>query len=62
MMKKGRSITTASSENNENLCKYAATKGMNVEIEVFDYDVDKRSLIGPAPLAARFAAEIRELP
>jgi sugar phosphate isomerase/epimerase len=43
-----------------NLCKYAATKGMNVEIEVFDYDVDKRSLIGPAPLAARFAAEIRE--
>lgn len=42
------------------LCGYAASKGMNVEIEVFDFDVDKKSLIGPAPLAARFAAEIRE--
>jgi len=42
-----------------NVCKYAATKGMNVELEVFDYDIDKASLIGPAPLAARFAAEVR---
>ena len=32
---------------------------MNVELEVFDYDVDKASLIGPAPLAARFAADVR---
>jgi len=30
-----------------------------VELEVFDYDIAKASLIGPAPLAARFAADIR---
>lgn len=42
-----------------NVCNYAAKKGMNVELEVFDYDVDKASLIGPAPLAARFAADVR---
>lgn len=43
----------------EHLCAYAAKKRMNVELEVFDYDVDKAALIGPAPLAARFAADIR---
>ena len=43
----------------KNLCRYAAEKGMSVEVEVFDYDVDKAALIGPAPLAARFAADIR---
>ncbi len=43
----------------ENLCGYAASKGMFVEMEVFDYNVDKAALIGPAPYAARFAAEIR---
>ena len=42
-----------------NLCAYAATKGMQVELEVFDYDVDKAALVGPAPLAARFAADVR---
>ncbi len=42
-----------------NVCAAAAAKGMNVELEVFDYDVDKASLIGPAPLAAKFAADIR---
>ena len=41
------------------VCDYAATKGMNVELEVFDFDVDKAALIGPAPLAARFAADMR---
>ncbi len=41
------------------LCAYAQTKGMSVELEVFDYDVDKKSLIGPAPVAYRFAADIR---
>lgn len=41
------------------ICRYAAGKGMNVNLEVFDYDMDKKSLIGSAPLAARFAAEIR---
>jgi sugar phosphate isomerase/epimerase len=43
------------------LCKYAKEKGnINVLLEVFDYDVDKKSLIGPAPLAKRLAEEIRK--
>ena len=42
-----------------NLCGYAKTKNMMVELEVFDYDMDKASLIGPAPYAARFAADMR---
>lgn len=43
------------------LCAYAETKGkMRIALEVFDYDVDKKSLIGPAPLALRYAREIRE--
>jgi sugar phosphate isomerase/epimerase len=42
-----------------NLCRYAADKDMIVELEVFDYDMDKAALIGPAPLAARFAADMR---
>lgn len=42
-----------------NLCSYAAGKGMGVELEVFDYDMDKAALIGPAPYAARFAADMR---
>ena len=42
------------------LCTYAASKGnMRVALEVFDYDIDKKSLIGPAPLALRFAKEIK---
>lgn len=42
-----------------NLCDYAKTKDMMIELEVFDYDIAKSSLIGPAPLAARFAADMR---
>ena len=42
-----------------NLCDYAKKKDMTIELEVFDYDIDKASLIGPAPYAAQFAAEIR---
>lgn len=41
------------------VCSYAEKKGMFVELEVFDYDIDKSSLIGPSPLAARFAADVR---
>lgn len=41
------------------VCSYAATKGMMVELEVFDYDMAKAALIGPAPYAARFAADMR---
>lgn len=42
-----------------NVCRYAAKKDMMVELEVFDYDMDKKALIGPAPLAARFAGDVR---
>ncbi|MCR4876319.1 MAG: sugar phosphate isomerase/epimerase [Clostridiales bacterium] len=42
-----------------NVCRRAAEKGIRVELEVFDYDMDKAALIGPAPYAARFAADVR---
>lgn len=41
------------------VCDYAAGKGMIVELEVFDFDMDKAALIGPAPYAAKFAADMR---
>lgn len=41
------------------VCDYAAAKDMMVELEVFDFDMDKASLIGPAPYAAQFAADMR---
>jgi sugar phosphate isomerase/epimerase len=41
------------------LCTYAAKKGMIIEIEVFDFDMDKAVLLGPAPYAAKFAADMR---
>jgi len=43
------------------ICAYAASKGsMPVILEVFDYDIDKKSLIGPTALAERFAREVRK--
>lgn len=43
------------------ICAYGKAKGnMKVALEVFDYDVDKKSIIGPANLALRYAREIRE--
>lgn len=42
-----------------NVCDYAADRQMQVELEVFDYDMDKAALIGPAPYAAEFAAKMR---
>lgn len=42
------------------LCSYAKQKGdLMITLEVFDYDIDKKSLIGPAMLAKRFAEEIK---
>ena len=41
------------------VCDYAKTKNMTVELEVFDFDMDKAALIGPAPYAAQFAADMR---
>lgn len=42
------------------VCDYAASKKMQVELELFDFDMDKASLMGPAPYAAKFAADMRE--
>ncbi len=41
------------------LCAYAAQKGnMPVLCEVFDYDIAKKSLIGPVDMVKRYAEEI----
>lgn len=46
----------ALAESVSEMCRYAKARGeMKILLEVFDYDVDKCSLIGPAPLARRFA-------
>lgn len=42
------------------LCAEAAKLEMTIELEVFDYDVDKKSLIGPTMYAKKFAEEIRK--
>ena len=43
------------------LCAYAQSKGgLQIVHEVFDYDVDKKSLIGPAELALRYARDVRK--
>jgi len=42
-----------------NVCDYAKTKGILVQLELFDSDMDKAVLIGPAPYAAKFAADMR---
>ncbi|HEY5586638.1 MAG TPA: TIM barrel protein [Ruminiclostridium sp.] len=41
------------------LCSYAKSKG-NIKVvhEIFDYDIDKKSLVGPVTLAKRYADEI----
>lgn len=43
----------------KNVCKYAKTKNISVSLEVFDYDVDKKVLIGPSDYAAHFAKKIQ---
>lgn len=41
------------------LCSYAAEKGnMFVLLEVFDYDIDKKSLLGPVELVKRYAMQV----
>lgn len=42
------------------LCKYGKEKGINIVLEIFDYDIDKKSLIGPTLLAKRFAEDIKK--
>jgi len=46
-------------ESTHELCEYAKSNGnIRIILEVFDYDIDKKSLIGPAELAKRYAEEI----
>ena len=41
------------------LCRYAGKSGnLQILLEVFDHDVDKKSLIGPAPLAREYAEAV----
>lgn len=43
------------------ICSYAKSLGdIKIAHEVFDYDIDKKSLIGPAHLADRYAKEIKQ--
>ena len=42
------------------ICQYAEKMDMNVVLEIFDYDVAKKSLIGPTLLAKRFAEDVKK--
>jgi sugar phosphate isomerase/epimerase len=43
------------------ICNYAKSKGdLKVALEIFDYNIDKKSLIGPVDLARRYAQAVRE--
>lgn len=47
-------------DSTEKICDYAKEKGsMMIELEVFDFDVDKKSLIGPSCLAKKFSEKIK---
>ncbi len=42
------------------ICEYAEKKGdLKIAHEVFDFDIDKKSLVGPVSLARRYAEEMR---
>jgi sugar phosphate isomerase/epimerase len=46
-------------ESVKELSEYGREMGIALTVETFDRDVDKKALIGPSPLAAEFAAEVR---
>jgi Sugar phosphate isomerases/epimerases len=41
------------------LCRYAADHGCNIVLEVFDRDIDKKALIGPADTALEIALRVK---
>ena len=46
-------------ESTKDLCTYAKLKGdLKIVHEIFDYDIDKCSLVGPVDLAKRYAEEV----
>ena len=44
----------------EELCHYSKTFNLNFELETFDVDIDKKSLIGKSELAAEVARQVRK--
>jgi sugar phosphate isomerase/epimerase len=44
----------------EEVCSYSEKHNLRLELETFDYDVDKRCLIGKSDLAANIAKEVRK--
>lgn len=42
------------------ICSYGKPAGVGITLETFDDQIDKKCLIGPAPLAARFAKEVKK--
>jgi len=44
----------------EELCNYSKRRNLKFELETFDYDVDKKCLIGKSDLAANLAKEVRK--
>ena len=54
-------VLDALQKSTNELCSYSRKKGnMPVVLEIFDYDIDKKSLIGPAIRAKEFAEKIKE--
>lgn len=48
-------------DSTKQLCAYAKSKGnLRILHEIFDYDVDKKSLVGPVSLAKRLAETVRK--
>ena len=47
-------------DSTEDICEYAKEKNLLIELEVFDFDIDKKSLIGPVSMARSFAERIRK--
>ncbi|HAO80649.1 MAG TPA: xylose isomerase, partial [Verrucomicrobia subdivision 3 bacterium] len=41
------------------LCRYASGRGQNIVLEVFDRDIDKKALIGPANTALEIAVRVK---
>lgn len=46
----------------EEICQYAKGKdeSLGVALEIFDYDIDKKSLVGPAEIAREVAQKVRK--
>ncbi len=47
-------------ESLDELCEYSNKLGLKFELESFDFDIDKRCLIGKSDLAATLAREVRK--